>query len=203
MAEPTRTRSVTATRTLGALALLVIGGVHYQQYHYAFYSSIPTIGPLFLLNFIAGTALGLFLIVPVRPRLGRLGTLLDQLAALAGLGVAAGALVALLISEHTPLFGFMEHGYRFVIVLTHRSRCRCDRDAHAVPSVRAHRPRDQGAAPRQSDPTCRRRASPSTNDLPFRQPRRGGLSDAEAMRDHDSGPLDEGRLSRRPSPPAR
>jgi hypothetical protein len=118
MAEQTRTRLVTASRTLGAVALLVIGGVHYQQYRYAFYSSIPTIGPLFLLNFVAGTALGLFLIVPVRPRLGRLGKLLDQLAALAGLGVAAGALVALLISEHTPLFGFMEHGYRFVIVLT-------------------------------------------------------------------------------------
>lgn len=118
MAEQTRTRFVTASRTLGALALLVIGGVHYQQYRYAFYSSIPTIGPLFLLNFVAGTALGLFLIVPVRPRLGRLGKLLDQLAALAGLGVAAGALIALLISEHTPLFGFMEHGYRFVIVLT-------------------------------------------------------------------------------------
>jgi hypothetical protein len=118
MAEQTRTRPVTATRTLGGLALLVIGGVHYQQYRYAFYSSIPTIGPLFLLNFVAGTALGLFLIVPIRPGLGRLGKLLDQLAALAGLGVAAGALVALLISEHTPLFGFMEHGYRFVIVLT-------------------------------------------------------------------------------------
>jgi hypothetical protein len=56
--------------------------------------------------------------VPVRPRLGRLGRLLDQMAALAGLGVAVGSLVALLISEHTPLFGFMEHGYRFVIVLT-------------------------------------------------------------------------------------
>lgn len=118
MAEQTRTRSVMATRTLGALALLVIGGIHYQQYRYAFYSSIPTIGPLFLLNFVAGTALGLFLIVPVRPRFGRVGRLLDQLAALAGLGVATGSLVALLISEHTPLFGFMEHGYRFVIVLT-------------------------------------------------------------------------------------
>jgi hypothetical protein len=34
------------------------------------------------------------------------------------LGVAAGGLVALLVSEHTPLFGFMEHGYRFVIVFT-------------------------------------------------------------------------------------
>jgi hypothetical protein len=140
---------MTATRTLGALALLVIGGVHYQQYRYAFYSSIPTIGPLFLLNFIAGTALGLFLIVPVRPRLGRLGKLLDQLAALAGLGVAAGALVALLISEQTPLFGFMEHGYRFVIVLTIAA------DSAAIVMLTLYlvctrtRPRGQGAAPAQ------------------------------------------------------
>ena len=39
------------------------------------------------------------------------------MAALAGIGVAAGGLAALLISERTPLFGFMENGYRFVIVL--------------------------------------------------------------------------------------
>jgi hypothetical protein len=32
-------------------------------------------------------------------------------------GVAAGALSALLISEHMPLFGFMEHGYRLEIVI--------------------------------------------------------------------------------------
>jgi hypothetical protein len=109
---------VSAPRMLGALALLLIGGIHYQQYHYAFYSAIPTIGPLFLLNFIAATALGLFLLAPVRSWLGRPGKLLDRLVALAGVGVAAGGLAALLISEHTPLFGFMEHGYRFVIVLT-------------------------------------------------------------------------------------
>jgi hypothetical protein len=112
-----RTPLITASRTLGALALLVIGGVHYQQYQYEFYSSIPTIGPLFLLNFICGTVLGLFLIVPVRSWLGRRGRWLDQLAALSGIGVAAGGLAGLLISEHTPLFGFMEHGYRFAIVL--------------------------------------------------------------------------------------
>ena len=117
MAERTRTSSITATRTLGAIALLVIGGVHYQQYHYDFYSAIPTIGPLFLLNFISGAVLGLFLIVPVRPTLRGRGRLLDQFAALAGIGVAAGGLTGLLISEQTPLFGFMEHGYRFVIVL--------------------------------------------------------------------------------------
>jgi hypothetical protein len=118
MAERSRIASLSVTRTLGAIALLVIGGVHYQQYRYAFYSSIPTIGPLFLLNFIAGTTLGLFLIAPVRSWLGRRGKLIDQLAALSGIGVAAGGLAALLISEHTPLFGFMEHGYRFAIVLT-------------------------------------------------------------------------------------
>jgi hypothetical protein len=109
-------RSPTITRTLGAVALLVIGGVHFQEYRYDFYSSIPTIGPLFLANFIAATALGVFLLSPFRAR-GRRGTLLDQAAALAGVGLAASGFVALVISEHTPLFGFEEHGYRFAIVL--------------------------------------------------------------------------------------
>ena len=116
MAKPVPHLFLTATRTLGALALLVVGGVHYQQYHYDFYSAIPTIGPLFLLNAIAATALGLFLLSPFRVH-GRMGTLLNRLAALAGVGVTAGAFVGLLVSEHTPLFGFREHGYRFAIVL--------------------------------------------------------------------------------------
>lgn len=93
-----------------------MGGVQIQQYRYDFYSSIPTIGPLFLANFVAATALGLFLLAPVRPP-GRSGALLDQLAALAGIGLAAGALIALLVSEHTSLFGFTERGYRLAIVL--------------------------------------------------------------------------------------
>jgi hypothetical protein len=118
MAERTRNRSLTATRTLGGITLLLIGGIHYQQYHYAFYSAIPTIGPLFLLNFIGGTALGLFLLAPGKSRLGRLGNPLEQLTALAGIGLAVSGAAALVISENTPLFGFMEHGYRFVIVLT-------------------------------------------------------------------------------------
>ena len=117
MADQTRTRPLTGARTLGALALLVIGAVHYQQYRYAFYSSIPTIGALFLVNFLSATALGLFLLAPVRRWRGRAGDVLHEVGALAGIGVSAGGLIALLISEHTPLFGFMEHGYRFVIVL--------------------------------------------------------------------------------------
>src|SRR5690242_973610 len=106
-----RIAMLSATRALGAVALLVMGGVHLEQYTVAHFSAIPTIGPLFLVNFIAATSLGLLLLIPVR-RSGRHGRLVfDSLAALAGIGVAAGALVALLISEHTPLFGFMEHGY--------------------------------------------------------------------------------------------
>jgi hypothetical protein len=117
MTDRTSARLLSATRALGALSLLVIGGLHYQQYRYAFYSRIPTIGSLFLLNFIAAAATGLLLLAPLRSRLGRTGELLHVSAALAGLGVAAGGLVALLVSEQTPLFGFMENGYRPVIVL--------------------------------------------------------------------------------------
>jgi hypothetical protein len=152
-------RTLTITRTLGALALLAVGGVHYQQYHYAFYSSIPTIGPLFLVNFVAATVLGLFLLPPFRP-LKRLGHRPDQLAALAGIGVAAGAFVALLISEHTPLFGFRENGYRFAIVFALASEAlavlmlalflwsgRDDARRHRVPSGREQsgRPNRQAA----------------------------------------------------------
>jgi len=118
MAERTSNDWLAVMRVLGAVALLCVGGLHYQQYRYAFYSSVPTIGPLFLANFIGATVAGLCLLAPVGSRLGRRGELLQRLAALAGVGIAAGGLAALLISEQTPLFGFMEHGYRFVIVLT-------------------------------------------------------------------------------------
>jgi hypothetical protein len=112
-----RVRALRAARALGALALLVVGGVHLEQYTVAHFSVIPTIGPLHLVNFIAGTSLGLLLLIPIR-RSARDGRLLfDSLAALAGIGVAAGALATLLISEHRPLFGFMEHGYRLEIVI--------------------------------------------------------------------------------------
>jgi hypothetical protein len=108
---------LSVTRALGATALLVVGGVHLEQYTVAHFSVIPTIGPLFLVNFIAATSLGLLLLIPVRRSARRGRLLFDSLAALAGIGVAAGALAALLISEHRPLFGFMEHGYRVEIVI--------------------------------------------------------------------------------------
>jgi hypothetical protein len=112
-----RAVALRVARAVGALALLVTGGVHYEQYKVAHFSVIPTIGPLFLLNFIAATTVGLVLLVPVRATVGPRRLIFDSLAALAGIGIASGAFVGLLITEHTPLFGFMEHGYRLEIVI--------------------------------------------------------------------------------------
>jgi hypothetical protein len=109
--------STTSYRRLAGIALLAVGAVHLEQYTVGHYSVIPAIGSLFLANFLAATAFGLALLAPVAAANSRLRRLIDAAAALGGLGVAAGALTALLISERTPLFGFMEHGYRVEIVI--------------------------------------------------------------------------------------
>jgi hypothetical protein len=104
-------------RYLGAVSILLVGVVHAQQYYYAFFSSVPTIGTLFLLSFIGSGVVGVVLLAPVR-RLGqRVGDLILVLAALGAISIAFGSLVSLLISEYTPLFGFMESGYRLAVVL--------------------------------------------------------------------------------------
>jgi len=109
--------AATALRYLGAVSILVAGAVHLQQYHYDYYSVIPTIGPLFLLNFIGATVVGLVLLVPLG-RLGRdLGDLIHGLAALGAIGIAVPSIVFLVLSEYQPVFGLMEFGYRTVLVL--------------------------------------------------------------------------------------
>ena len=105
-------------RYLGAVSILLVGAVHAQQYYEAYFSVVPTFGTLFLLSFIGAGILGTVLFAPVR-RLGRrVGDLILVFAALGAIGIALGTLVSLLISEYTPLFGFMESGYRLAIVLT-------------------------------------------------------------------------------------
>lgn len=104
-------------QAVGALALFVVGGVHLEQYYGAFFKVVPTIGPLFLANFIGATVFGLVLLVPMRRGAGRLWLLLDSLVAMAAIGLSVGAFAGLLVSEHTPLFGFMERGYRLEIVI--------------------------------------------------------------------------------------
>ena len=105
-------------RYLGAVSILLVGVVHAQQYYDAYFSVVPTIGTLFLLSFIGAGVVSVVLFAPAR-RLGRrIGDLVLALAALGAIAIALGTLVGLLISEYTPLFGFMESGYRLAIVLT-------------------------------------------------------------------------------------
>jgi hypothetical protein len=99
-----------AARVLGALAILAVGAVHLQQYD-KLYSEVPTIGTLFVLNFIGATAIGLALLAPVERLAGRYGGLAVTLLALAGIGQSATSFVFLWIAERTPLFGFQEPGY--------------------------------------------------------------------------------------------
>jgi MFS family permease len=107
-----------AARLVSALALLVTGGDHLYEYTANHYSSIPTIGTLFLLNAVGGFGLGAVLVAPTRkvmPR--RYADRLTSVVALAGIGLAGGSLAGLFVSESTPLFGFMEAGYRTTIVV--------------------------------------------------------------------------------------
>lgn len=99
-----------AARALGALAMLAVGAVHLHEY-FKLYSEVPTIGTLFVLNFIGATAIGLALLAPVERLAGRHGGLAVTLLALTGVGQAATAFVFLWIAERTPLFGFQEPGY--------------------------------------------------------------------------------------------
>jgi hypothetical protein len=102
----------TTARVLGALLLLFVGADHYYEYAARDYSVIPTIGTLFLLNFVSATIVGLALLAPLERMSRRFGTVAVPLAAASGTGIAAISLLALLVSEQTKLFGFMEFNYR-------------------------------------------------------------------------------------------
>jgi hypothetical protein len=113
-----RVRAILTIRAICALALFAIGFDHLYEYTVDHYSAIPTIGTLFLLNTIGGFALGIAVLIPterfVRRRVSELFTLS---VAAGGFSLAAGSLAGLFISESTPLFGFMETGYRTTIVI--------------------------------------------------------------------------------------
>jgi len=97
-------------RGLGALALLAVGAVHLDQY-YGPYSAIPTIGTLFVVNFVTATVIGLALLAPLEHLAGRWAGAVVALVTVGAIALAAGSFVLLAISEHTPLFGFQEPGY--------------------------------------------------------------------------------------------
>jgi hypothetical protein len=97
-------------RVAGAFALLAAGAVHLHEYH-GFYSAVPTIGPLSLVNFVGATAIGVALLAPLEHLTGRFRGAAVGLFTTGGIGLAAGSFVMLLVSEHSSIFGFHEAGY--------------------------------------------------------------------------------------------
>ena len=102
---------------LGAVAVLATGVVHIQQYYAADYSTVPTIGTLFFMNFVSAVIVAVGLVAPLGRLAGRYADAVRSVFALAGIGIAVLSLAALFISESSGLFGFVEHGYRTAITL--------------------------------------------------------------------------------------
>jgi hypothetical protein len=95
-------------RRIGAVAVVVVGAVHLQQY-VGDYHAIPTIGPLFLLNAIGSGAVALGLLLPIERWLGRRrGAIALGALALGGVAIGLGSLISLYIAETSTLFGFSE-----------------------------------------------------------------------------------------------
>ena len=99
----------TALRVLGALAVLLVGALHLEQYFAVHFDVVPVIGPLFVLNFAGAVVIALGLLLPLRR--------VHILLALAGIGLAATSFVFLFVSEHQALFGFQDYGYRAAIIV--------------------------------------------------------------------------------------
>jgi hypothetical protein len=98
------------------LAVLGTGVAHIEQYSVDSYSTVPTIGTLFLLNFIAAIVIAVGLIAPIKRVAGRYADATHALFAVGGIALGALSLAALFVSESSGLFGFVEHGYRMAIV---------------------------------------------------------------------------------------
>src|SRR5271155_2065450 len=102
----------TATRTpaavIASILVLIVAGVHFQQYG-DFISHVPTIGVLFLLNASGGAALAIALLSG-EPAVRRL-------AALGALGLVAGSLVSIAIALNGQLFGYSEPTLRTPILI--------------------------------------------------------------------------------------
>lgn len=118
MPAKNRTRTIFANLSLvvGALAVIATGADHLDEYVANGFSTVPTIGTLFLLNFIASALVGVGLLLHMRRLAKRFAAPLRALLALAGIAIGASSLVALWISESSSLFGFTDYGFRPTIV---------------------------------------------------------------------------------------
>lgn len=116
---PSRTRRILAhvALAIGAFALLATGADHLDEYAANQFSTVPTIGTLFLLNFLSATLVGVALLLPLGRIARRFAAPLRVLLALSGIGIAASSLIGLWISESSSLFGFTDYGFRPTITV--------------------------------------------------------------------------------------
>lgn len=96
-------------RYAAAALVLVVGLVHLQQY-VDFISEIPTVGVMFLLNAAGGAAL--FAALLWRDRT------LRQLAALGGIALCVGSLVAIVLAMGGGIFDYQEPNWRGPVVIS-------------------------------------------------------------------------------------
>ena len=115
-------RSQSTLRVIAALLVLVIAGVHFQQY-VQFMSHVPWVGVLFLLNAGGGAAIAVALLGFDRD--------VRTLAALGGIGLAVGSLVSLVIALTSSFAGYHEPTLRTAILIAIIS------EALAVPALAA------------------------------------------------------------------
>lgn len=143
--DSSRTR--VAVRLLAAVLVLFVGADHYYEYAVGEYQVLPRIGTLFLLNFISATAVGVALLLPLERLFRRAGGALTRLATVGGFGIAATSLIALLVSEQTPLFGFMELNYRPAILVALSSEAAAAAAAAALFAMTLIASRSRGQTP--------------------------------------------------------
>ena len=117
LTPPRRSTIARAALYLGAVSVLATGVDHIQQYYSADYSTVPTIGTLFFLNFVSAVIVAVGLVAPLGRVAGRYADAIRALFALGGIGIAVLSLAGLFVSESSGLFGFVEHGYRTPIAL--------------------------------------------------------------------------------------
>ena len=94
--HPRAGANLVALRVIGALLVAATGAIHLYLYRDGF-SSVPTIGRLFLANFVVAVVLGLAILVRGR-----------AFWSLLGAGFCLGTLAGFLVSVHWGLFGYQE-----------------------------------------------------------------------------------------------
>lgn len=102
---------------VGAAGVLATGADHLYEYWANGFSTVPTVGTLFLLNFVSAILVGVGLLLPLRRLVPRHAALLRALLAVGGIGIGAASLIGLWISETSSLFGFTDSGFRPTILV--------------------------------------------------------------------------------------